>query len=62
MKVFSILYNLIFNILLSLGLPIAVTSRLTSISLVAIGTGLLLVAPQLFILVVILSVVGQLWR
>ena len=62
MEVFSILYDLIFNILLSLGLPIAVTSGLASISLVAIGAGLLLVAPQIFILVVILSFVGQLWR
>ena len=47
MKVITILYNIVFGILSSLGLPIAITNLLALLSLLAIALGIIIVSPKL---------------
>jgi len=58
MKVIYLLYNLILGLLASLGLPFAVTSLLSSISLAAIALGIVIVSPQLALIIGIILLVS----
>jgi hypothetical protein len=51
MKVITILYNIVFGILSSLGLPIAVTNLLALVSLLAIGFGIIIISPQIALVI-----------
>ncbi len=53
MKFIAMFYNLIFSILAALGLPFVVTQLLASISLAAIGFGIIIVSPQIALVVAI---------
>ena len=54
MKVITILYNIVFGILSSLGLPIAVTNLLALVSLLAIGFGIIIISPQVALVIALI--------
>jgi hypothetical protein len=54
MKIINILYNPVVGILAALGLPIAVTNLLASISLAAIALGIIILSPQVALIVAVI--------
>lgn len=62
MEIISFFYNIIFQLLLGLGLSFSVTSALTSVSLVAIALGLLLIVPEFFFIAAILLLLAHFSR
>ncbi len=58
MKVITILYNIVFGILSSLGLPIAVTNLLALLSLVAIAFGIIIISPQVALVIALILLIS----
>lgn len=57
MKFISIFYKLIFSILAALGFPLPITNLLTSVSLVAIALGIVIVSPEIALIIAIVVLV-----
>jgi hypothetical protein len=58
MKFVSIIYNVIFNLLLPLGFSVRSTAALTTFSLIAVTVGLLIVAPELALFIAIFLLIA----
>jgi len=59
MKVITILYNIVFGILSSLGLPIAVTNLLALLSLLAIAFGIVIISPQVALVIALVLLISS---
>jgi hypothetical protein len=61
-KVITILYNIVFGILSSLGLPIAVTNLLALLSLLAIAFGIIIISPQVALVIALILLISFLFH